>query len=449
MKTEFDPGYLKDKSSVLNAFNNMILTMKERATVRIVLLHGDDESVNFVVNAERSVLSESGYRVCFLPKIDANTDIRPNFVYFTKALANNITHFDVDATFANEFLVPKWESAFIKMLGLTTTASELEAMPCYKQLEEYCENNMSDAVTKTLTCHFGSKTDVILHEDDLRWLSDLSTLTATERSESAPAEAETKNEPEVKTESDQAANTANAAPVQTSDQEQTAYTKDVAEEQSIASPVPGTTSAADNEYRSSREQNVASLKTLTPFNTRASEQKAPEQADERTAASAPTQEETDLSNEPPKPNVVSEKKREFEVKESLTKEDRQANEAIMNELRAACEETIDVLEESYSALYRPIIKKIKECMASSKFDVQFSRMYMENSNDYSTKEYAMIYMLDEKIKNSYNKVIHKIQHMGCPGCGVEWDEDLTFLSKGIHEITCPKCGMPRQIDITD
>jgi hypothetical protein len=305
-------------------------------------------------------------------------------------------------------------------------------MPCYKQLEEYCENNMSDAVTKTLTCHFESKTDVALHEDDLRWLSDLSTLTAAARSESAPAEAKAKKESEVKTESDQAANTAN-----------------VVEEQSVANLVPGTTSAADNEHRSSREQNAAPLKALTPFNTRASEQKAPEQADERTVASAPTQEEADPSNEPPKPNVVGEKKREFEVKESLTKEDRQANEAIMNELRAACEETIDVLEESYSALYRPIIKKIKECMASSKFDVQFSRMYMENSNDYSTKEYAMIYMLDEKIKNSYNKVIHKIQHMGCPGCGVEWDEDLTFLSKGIHEITCPKCGMPRQIDITD
>ena len=66
-------------------------------------------------------------------------------------------------------------------------------------------------------------------------------------------------------------------------------------------------------------------------------------------------------------------------------------------------------------------------------------MYLEQSDDYSTHLYELLYKLDEASQSFVKEVVHQVEHMGCPICNKEWDEDVTFLVTGIHHIQCPGC----------
>ena len=72
---------------------------------------------------------------------------------------------------------------------------------------------------------------------------------------------------------------------------------------------------------------------------------------------------------------------------------------------------------------------------------------MDISNDYTTELYNNLYELDQMVQDFHKSVVRKKLHLGCPNCGSEWDEDLTFLTPGIHEVSCPKCDMSRRIEV--
>ena len=65
------------------------------------------------------------------------------------------------------------------------------------------------------------------------------------------------------------------------------------------------------------------------------------------------------------------------------------------------------------------------------------------SNDVTTDIYAALYELDEKTKEFHEGLIHQSITLGCPLCGKDWEEDITFLKKGIHYVECPNCYCER------
>ena len=149
--------------------------------------------------------------------------------------------------------------------------------------------------------------------------------------------------------------------------------------------------------------------------------------------------ENDEMSDVPKPTETINRASKIITKEELTKEEEKENERLLNELCTLYKSTIQFMTESCNAQYRIIINKMQDCLDTITFKQQFTKMYLDVSNDTGSELYKRLYDIDEATQRFQKTVIHQIKPLACYNCGAQWKEDITFLPKGIHSVRCPHC----------
>lgn len=147
----------------------------------------------------------------------------------------------------------------------------------------------------------------------------------------------------------------------------------------------------------------------------------------------------------PAPEPTIEKEEEVNT-EPLTEEEEVNNRVLLEKVRKAYEDCLAAIDESCNTLFVPIKNKIQESLNTNKYACELCYAYLEVTNDVSSYVYKKLYEADIAVDEFNNNVHRQYIRMGCPGCNNMWNEDITFLEKGLHEIHCPKCNMARLID---
>lgn len=381
----------------LEAFHKMISAMKNDAPIRVVkVIAKTEEQYKFFIKKEREYFSEIGFKAMHFDEIHDLSVIRSNCVYFTSEVNGNVLFITVDIS--DMACPPSWVETFIKNISLqgengSLKESELEDAPNFSKLNKYAAQDVNGAIANTLICHFNRTTDLKFSPQDLKWLS-----------AAAEEPAEEPEEPETETEMKWP---------ETTEPEATA---EVAEPEAI-------------------EPKVTRSEATEP---------APEPA-EPEANMARSQMFAGAPEEPPVPtkknNVLD------SAKDSLSEEENERNWALLHQLIDKHNQCIKIIDDSYNTGFYPIKSTLQECVNKKVFNRQYCRIYMDISNDYTTELYNNLYELDQMVQDFHKSVVRKKLHLGCPNCGSEWDEDLTFLTPGIHEVSCPKCDMSRRIEV--
>lgn len=385
----------------LEAFHKMISAMKNDAPIRVVkVIAKTEEQYKFFIKKEREYFSEIGFKAMHFDEIHDLSVIRSNCVYFTSEVNGNVLFITVDIS--DMACPPSWVETFIKNISLQgengpLKESELEDAPNFSKLNKYAAQDVNGAIANTLICHFNRTTDLKFSPQDLKWLS------------AAAEEPAEEPEPEPETEMKE----------------------------------PETTEPETTEPEATAE--VAKPEAIEPEVTRSeATEPAPEPAEPETNV-ARSQMFAGAPEEPPVPtkknNVLD------SAKDSLSEEESERNWALLHQLIDKHNQCIKIIDDSYNTGFYPIKSTLQECVNKKIFNRQYCRIYMDISNDYTTELYNNLYELDQMVQDFHKSVVRKKLHLGCPNCGSEWDEDLTFLTPGIHEVSCPKCDMSRRIEV--
>lgn len=381
----------------LEAFHKMISAMKNDAPIRVVkVIAKTEEQYKFFIKKEREYFSEIGFKAMHFDEIHDLSVIRSNCVYFTSEVNGNVLFITVDIS--DMACPPSWVETFIKNISLQgengpLKESELEDAPNFSKLNKYAAQDVNGAIANTLICHFNRTTDLKFSPQDLKWLS----AAAEEPAEEPEPEPETEmKEPET-------------TEPETTEPEATA---EVAEPEAIEPKVTRSeaTEPAEPEANMARSQMFAGAPEEPPVPTK-------------------------------KNNVLD------SAKDSLSEEENERNWALLHQLIDKHNQCIKIIDDSYNTGFYPIKSTLQECVNKKVFNRQYCRIYMDISNDYTTELYNNLYELDQMVQDFHKSVVRKKLHLGCPNCGSEWDEDLTFLTPGIHEVSCPKCDMSRRIEV--
>ena len=381
----------------LEAFHKMISAMKNDAPIRVVkVIAKTEEQYKFFIKKEREYFSEIGFKAMHFDEIHDLSVIRSNCVYFTSEVNGNVLFITVDIS--DMACPPSWVETFIKNISLQgengpLKESELEDAPNFSKLNKYAAQDVNGAIANTLICHFNRTTDLKFSPQDLKWLS----AAAEEPAEEPEPEPETEMKGPETTEPE------------TTEPEATA---EVAEPEAIEPKVTRSeaTEPAEPEANMARSQMFAGAPEEPPVPTK-------------------------------KNNVLD------SAKDSLSEEENERNWALLHQLIDKHNQCIKIIDDSYNTGFYPIKSTLQECVNKKVFNRQYCRIYMDISNDYTTELYNNLYELDQMVQDFHKSVVRKKLHLGCPNCGSEWDEDLTFLTPGIHEVSCPKCDMSRRIEV--
>lgn len=158
--------------------------------------------------------------------------------------------------------------------------------------------------------------------------------------------------------------------------------------------------------------------------------------------SEPKEEEAD-DGTPSVPAPVKVKKISFQSKEVLTEEDKKQNAELLHKIRSKYEQALQFVTDLHSPQFTLFINLFREALDNNKYTKQWCPMYLEISDDLTTELYAKLYELDQVTAEFNKKLIHQVLHIGCPFCVTEWNEDITFVDKGLHYTRCPNCNSER------
>ena len=385
----------------LEAFHKMISAMKNDAPIRVVkVIAKTEEQYKFFIKKEREYFSEIGFKAMHFDEIHDLSVIRSNCVYFTSEVNGNVLFITVDIS--DMACPPSWVETFIKNISLQgengpLKESELEDAPYFSKLNKYAAQDVNGAIANTLICHFNRTTDLKFSPQDLKWLS------------AAAEEPAEEPEPEPETEM----------------------------------KGPETTEPETTEPEATAE--TTEPEAIEPEVTRS---EATEPAPEPAEPEANMARSQMFAGAPEEPPVPTKKNNVLDLaKDSLSEEENERNWALLHQLIDKHNQCIKIIDDSYNTGFYPIKSTLQECVNKKVFNRQYCRIYMDISNDYTTELYNNLYELDQMVQDFHKSVVRKKLHLGCPNCGSEWDEDLTFLTPGIHEVSCPKCDMSRRIEV--
>lgn len=406
------------------AFHNMILAMEgKEPPLFVVQLSGTEEEKNYVYEKEREFVTQAGYDAKYVQ----NLSEVPSFsgtIIFCKRTAKNTLVFPIDCTFAENELIPTWVKDFIAKTHFTgISGKDLMNDPRFSDLKQSYDRDPVGTITKTILTHFKTGKGAAFLSSDLNWLEQENNQKETENDNTnvTIAKQEVKQETEIDTK---------------------------VEAETTKTDEPKVTKTIEAKSESEVEQNDSGEEKTSDFATdSAKEPEVPSSVAVQEVQDVQNVSKEPVNSEPPKPDAVAEAPKKKIEKETLTPEEDAENESLLADLIADYKNAIQSVRDTRNPGFRIIEKKLNECINKNEFNTQFCRIYMEISNDYSTALYAALYALDNKTKEFREKITHRIAHFGCPQCGNEWDEDLTFRPKGLCEITCPKCGQGRMFEV--
>lgn len=146
---------------------------------------------------------------------------------------------------------------------------------------------------------------------------------------------------------------------------------------------------------------------------------------------------------PPEPEVKR-IENDMVVKNTITAEENARNIAMLKDIENQYMDARNLIDQMSDSRYRILGNKLADTMKDKTYGkTQWARQYLDVSDDVATELYAKLYNLDRQTKKFCKEVVHQVEHMGCPMCGKEWNEDVTFLRPGIHYILCPNCNAER------
>lgn len=412
------------------AFHNMILAMEgKEPPLFVVQLSGTEEEKNYVYEKEREFVTQAGYDAKYVQNLSEVPSFSGTIIFCDHAPKNTLV-FPIDCAFAENKLIPAWVKDFIAKTHFTgITGKNLMNDPRFSDLKQSYDHDPVGTITKTILTHFKTGKGAAFLSSDLNWLEQENDQKKTESDDANVTTAEQEAKRETEIDPKVGAETTKADEPKVTETVKTKSEPEVEQNDSEqnGSGEEKTSGFATNSTKESELSSSVTVQKVTQ--------------DVQNVSKEP------VNPEPPKPDAVAEAPKEKIEKETLTPEEEAENESLLADLVADYKNAIQSVRDTRNPGFRIIEKKLNECINKNEFNTQFCRIYMEISNDYSTALYAALYALDNKTKEFREKITHRIAHFGCPQCGNEWDEDLTFRPKGLCEITCPKCGSGRMFEV--
>ena len=134
------------------------------------------------------------------------------------------------------------------------------------------------------------------------------------------------------------------------------------------------------------------------------------------------------------------------VKNTLTFEENAKNYEMLEDLKTEYQKVYDYIFSLHNTKWKILMNKIKDSIDKNDMSKQLCLYYLEISDDYTDPLYAMLYELDAKTEEFQSSLTKMVETLGCPNCGKDWNEDVTFLSPGVHFVKCPNCHSTRPYD---
>lgn len=372
----------------LDLINKMALLRNGNLPVPVVVLKGHKDNVESVAKKEAEILGKY-FHIC------KGGNIRTGVVNFVPC--------DVDSSDIS-WLKCKYEvidvdtihlfdwNAFFDLLSLD--GASIERFSGFTpEMELALAKNMDQVVTDVLYAHYEKRDDNNLTDADIRMIRNMVSTSKKARTSSEKKELESIEKMVEQSSS------------QTAEPEKVEHETPIKEEMSPNTENENNMKAADIVQETPDEKQVL-------------------ESDEDVI---------------PKPKEVKKKKSSFVVKEEVSSEEEKRNNELLQELRILYKSTIQYMTEMCNSQYRIIINKMQEAVDTNVFKQQFTKMYLDLSDDTSSELYRKLYEVDVNTQKFHKEIVHQIKHLGCFNCGTEWDEDITFLEKGPHMVRCPKC----------
>ncbi len=382
----------------LDLINKMALLRNGNVPISIVVLKGNKKSVELVAKKEKEILGS--YFNVLKKGVEVKKDM-VNFVPCDEATDISWLTGTYETIDVNTIHCFDWDK-FLKRLGLERATKE-QFKDFSVDMELKLESTMDKVIADVLYAHYSKRDDNVITEKDIQMI----------RYFASPEKPITKQTNESKT-----------------------VTKTVTEKKPEDSIKPKQAEIVQKDEKAVKAEPVKEAKEEPKENVKAEEPIVESKIE--TDTDSKKQEET-ADSDMIAPTIKQVEKPTFVIKEDLTDEEIKKNDEMLSDLRALYKSSIIFMEKTCNSQYRLIINKMQDAIDTNVFKNQFTKMYLEISDDTSTELYQKLYDVDVATKKFQKDVVHQIRHIGCFNCGNEWDEDITFLSKGPHTVRCPKC----------
>lgn len=419
MELTINPEWCKDFCPELAVYNKVFVKRSGKGLFSNITFIGPDECVASVIEKEKDFFNENNICVVITDNKTAMSEAEGTVVIHRHGCAHTrVNAFDVSSY--KEFIVDD----LFKRFDLDFSHIDKDKLFKKYKLKDLDQDEL---VNNVLLNHYTHFDDDILREADFEWIK-----------------VHTKNSPSVDdfedvVNSEQAKDAVVAAEAEES--KKATATKESAEDMAVKDPEEESTVVKESEENiavKEPEKNSAAAEKPADENTITTE---PEK--DSTAVTEPDEDE----NAVPKPTVPIAKKNDgYKIKDSLTEEEAARNAELLSGLVVEYKNTIDYITELKNARWNIMLNKMKDCVKNSTFNQQWCVLYLNMSDDTANELYSRLYELDEKTKKFHKEIVHQVEHLHCPICEKDSEEDITFLSKGLHFIECPHCYAKRPIE---
>lgn len=416
MELMINPEWCKDFCPELAVYNKVFIKRSGKGLFSHIAFTGPDECVASVIEKEKEFFNENNIYVV----------IANNKITMSEAEGTVVIHrYGCAHTRTNTFDVSSYKDFIVDDLfkRFDLDSSQVDKDKLFKEYK-LKDLDQDELVNNVLLNHYAHFDDDVLSEADFAWIKD-------------KTEVHTKNSPSVDDFEDM---------VNSEQKKDTAAVKEPEKDATVVKVSEDDTTVKDTATVKKPEKN-----NVTATESERDTTAAKEPAKNSPAVTEPEQEVTEPDEEEentvPKPTVPIAKKNDgYKIKDSLTEEEAARNAELLSGLVVEYKNTIDYITELKNARWNIMLNKMKDCVKNSTFNQQWCVLYLNMSDDTANELYSRLYELDEKTKKFHKEIVHQVEHLHCPICEKDSDEDITFLSKGLHFIECPHCYAKRPIE---
>lgn len=430
-------SWCKEFCPEMATYNKVYKIKKGKGLLNHIKLVGDKKQVKYCEKKEREYFAQTdaGVEVIF---VNGNEYSGPKNV------------FDVSGC-----RVPNKYGKVIKETGLSYNEDNLDEIIGNKDLSGFSNEEI---VNNILLAHYDKTDDEVLYPADFSWAPEKTSIddgpiTEVSEEENISDVQDKPQQQEIQkpvNELERASELKKESQVEQTDdrsreEEDNEHKEYVLPENSR---LEGTTSKSlgkpsslthNSEQKSERKGMFSKIKKQQDAEAVKTEDKKSEDEDEEDNKMVYAAEE----KKPPKPEVKK-TENDMVVKNTITAEENARNIAMLKDIENQYMDARNLIDQMSDSRYRILGNKLADTMKDKTYGkTQWARQYLDVSDDVATELYAKLYNLDRQTKKFCKEVVHQVEHMGCPMCGKEWDEDVTFLRPGIHYILCPNCNAER------
>lgn len=425
MELTINPEWCKDFCPELAVYNKVFIKRSGKGLFSHIVFTGPDECVSAVIEKEKELFSKNNISVYMAVNEDAMSEVKGEVVIHEHSCSHTRSNF-FDVSGYKNFMVDDLFKRF------DLDFSQVDKDKLFKEYK-LKDLDQDELVNNVLLNHYAHFDDDVLREADFAWIKDKAGVHA-------------KNSPSVDGFEDLVNSEQEKDIAAVKESEKDATVVNVSEDDTTVKDTatvkkPEKDNVTDTE---SERDTTAAKKPEDTTAAKEPEKNSPAVAEPEQEVTEPDEEE---ENTVPKPTVPITKKNDgYKIKDSLTEEEAARNAELLSGLVVEYKNTIDYITELKNARWNIMLNKMKDCVKNSTFNQQWCVLYLNMSDDTANELYSRLYELDEKTKKFHKEIVHQVEHLHCPICEKDSDEDITFLSKGLHFIECPHCYAKRPIE---